>query len=52
MFPGFFFFQRNWSTLKEDIIKAVRKFFDEGIMPDGVNNTAIVLIPKIKTQYL
>jgi hypothetical protein len=39
------FFQRNWGTVKEDIIKVVRKFFDDGIMPDG---TAIVLIPKIK----
>jgi hypothetical protein len=42
------FFQRNWATLKEDIITAVRKFFEEGEMPDGVNDTSIVLIPKNK----
>nr|XP_051228987.1 uncharacterized protein LOC127346758 [Lolium perenne] len=42
------FYQRNWGTLKTDIIQAVRKFFELGSMPDGVNDTAIVLIPKIK----
>jgi hypothetical protein len=25
---------------------AVRNFFEEGIMPEGINDTAIVLIPK------
>ena len=24
----------------------MRNFFDEGVMPEGVNNTSIVLIPK------
>ncbi|KAK1630226.1 hypothetical protein QYE76_004541 [Lolium multiflorum] len=42
------FFQRNWGKLKEDIIRAVQRFFSDGIMPDGINDTAIVLIPKIK----
>jgi hypothetical protein len=42
------FFQRNWGTLKEDIIKSVRDFFAKGVMPDGINDTAIVLIPKIR----
>jgi len=41
------FFQRNWSVIKEEIIGAVRSFFKDGIMPDQVNETAIVLIPKI-----
>ncbi|XP_062186766.1 uncharacterized protein LOC133890399 [Phragmites australis] len=40
------FFQRNWEVLKQDVICAVRKFFDDGIMPEGVNDTFIVLIPK------
>lgn len=42
------FFQRNWDTLKGEIMAAVRKFFADCAMPDGVNNTSIVLIPKVK----
>ena len=41
------FFQRNWGLIKEDIVKAVKKFFSDGIMPDEVNDTTIVLIPKV-----
>ena len=33
--------------LKTDITKVVQEFFATGIMPEGVNETAIVLIPKI-----
>jgi hypothetical protein len=40
------FLQRNWGLLKVDVIRAVQRFFEEGIMPDDVNNTAIVLVPK------
>jgi len=42
------FFQRNWGLLKEDIIHAVRVFFKVGTIPEGVNDTAIVLIPKVQ----
>lgn len=41
------FYQRNWGAVKQDIVHAVSKFFQTGTMPDGVNDTAIVLIPKI-----
>ena len=41
------FFQRNWGVIKAEVISAVRAFFKDGIMPDQVNDTAIVLIPKI-----
>lgn len=47
--PGGFparFFQRNWASLKNDVIKAVRDFFESGKMPEGVNDTIICLIPK------
>jgi hypothetical protein len=40
------FFQRNWDVVKQDVIKAVQKFFDMGQMLPGVNDTFIVLIPK------
>jgi hypothetical protein len=42
------FYQRNWGTLKGDILMTVQNFFEEGIMPEGINDTAIVLIPKNK----
>jgi hypothetical protein len=41
------FFQRNWALLKEDVIPAVKEFFSTGVMPPGVNDTCIVLIPKV-----
>jgi hypothetical protein len=39
-------FQRHWDTLKIDVIRGVRKFFETGCLPPSVNETAIVLIPK------
>ena len=41
------FYQRNWETLKVEIVAAVQEFFTRGIMPDGVNDMTIVLIPKV-----
>jgi hypothetical protein len=40
------FYQRNWCTIKEEVINAVKVFFVTGHMPDRVNDTAVVLIPK------
>ncbi|KAK1621216.1 hypothetical protein QYE76_026733 [Lolium multiflorum] len=40
------FYQRNWGTIREQVINAVKLFFATGNMPEGVNDMAIVLIPK------
>ena len=41
------FYQRNWAVLKSEIIAALLEFFKSGVMPEVVNDTAIVLIPKV-----
>jgi hypothetical protein len=42
------FFHKNWDILKDEIVSAVRSFFKTGIMPEGINNSTIVPIPKTK----
>jgi hypothetical protein len=41
------FFQRNWDTLKAKVINGVKLYFLIGNMPEGVNDTSIVLIPEV-----
>jgi hypothetical protein len=40
------FFQRNWEVLRKDVIAVVKNFFDTDVMPQGVNEMVIVLLPK------
>lgn len=44
MTPGFF--QKHWSIVGSDIVLMVRKFFAEGVLVEGLNETNLVLIPK------
>ena len=40
------FFQRHWDIMRKDVTVAVQRFFMDGALPEGLNDTAIVLIPK------
>uniref|UniRef100_A0A8I6WWS4 Reverse transcriptase domain-containing protein n=1 Tax=Hordeum vulgare subsp. vulgare TaxID=112509 RepID=A0A8I6WWS4_HORVV len=42
------FYQRNWGVLKREIVKAMQQFSVTGLMPEGVNDTTIVLMPKVQ----
>jgi hypothetical protein len=44
------FYQRNWETLQANISKGVRNFFDSWVMPEGINDIVIILIPKKRNQ--
>jgi hypothetical protein len=46
------FFQRNWDTVKTDVVKGVQNFFASGVMPPRINDTTIVLIPKKEESEL
>jgi hypothetical protein len=41
------FFQRNWAVMKQEVTTAVKDFFRTGQMAEGINDTVIVLIPKV-----
>ena len=42
------FYIRHWNLLKGTVCSAVRNFLEGGTMPDIVNSTVLVLIPKGK----
>jgi hypothetical protein len=42
------FYIKHWDILKNDICLAIRKFLEGGEMPEIVNSTVLVLIPKVK----
>ena len=43
------FYIKHWDLLKNDVCKAIRRFLEGGEMPEVVNNTVLVLIPKVKS---
>jgi hypothetical protein len=40
------FYQRHWDIVSKDVMVATQKFFCNGVLPEGVYDTAIILIPK------
>ncbi|XP_073359859.1 uncharacterized protein [Aegilops tauschii subsp. strangulata] len=45
-FPAMFY-QRHWSLVKNDVCLAIRDFLEGKMMPEGFNDTVIVMIPKV-----
>jgi hypothetical protein len=45
------FYQRHWPLVNEDICYAVLDFLNGGDMPVVVNNTILILIPKVKNPH-
>lgn len=44
--PGFH--QKMWHIVGKEVVKTTQDFLDTGILPSGLNDTNIVLIPKNK----
>ncbi|KAL8100581.1 hypothetical protein AgCh_032729 [Apium graveolens] len=44
--PGFY--QKCWSIIGKDVVETVKKFFTVGKLPEKLNDTLLVLIPKKK----
>lgn len=44
-----FFFKKTWHIIGQDVIRAVKLFFQQGYMPRALNCTNITLIPKVSS---
>lgn len=42
------FYQQSWETIKTDLLKLVQEFFETSVLDHRLNQTHIVLIPKVK----
>lgn len=42
------FYQKHWAIVGHDVVELVRMFMQEGMLPEGINDTNVVLIPKKK----
>jgi hypothetical protein len=45
------FFQRHWDVLKESVTVAILGFLNGGEMPEVLNHTLLVLIPKVANPH-
>ncbi|XP_073353532.1 uncharacterized protein [Aegilops tauschii subsp. strangulata] len=45
------FYQWHWPLIKEDVTEAVLNFLNGGHLPEVMNRTVIVLIPKLKNAH-
>lgn len=43
------FYQQSWKIIKTDLLQLVQKFFQTSVLDPRLNQTHIVLIPKIKS---
>ncbi|XP_020250145.1 uncharacterized protein LOC109827551 [Asparagus officinalis] len=43
-----YFYQHNWSMIKDDVIVAVKSFFSSGKILKQINHTFLTLVPKSK----
>ena len=41
------FFQNHWDVIRLDICEAILSFFQQGQIPEEVNETIVVVIPKV-----
>ncbi|KAJ0442264.1 putative RNA-directed DNA polymerase [Helianthus annuus] len=46
------FFKKTWSVIRDDVIKAVQDFFEEGKLLQELNHTIIALVPKVVTPSI
>ena len=42
------FYQKHWEVVGRQVCTAVTEFFQNGILPNAVNETQVVLVPKIQ----
>jgi hypothetical protein len=45
---NFFFFKKAWNIIGGDIIQMIDELYRTNLLPIGINNTFVTLIPKIK----
>lgn len=43
------FYQQSWESIKDDLAQLVQEFFQKGVLDNRLNQTHIVLIPKVKS---